>query len=60
MGADDANEGNEPGACLEHEWDLAEVDFTARGAQMVHHCKHCPAVWMERSAADDPFRVKLR
>lgn len=43
--------------CPLHVWELAEVDFSGRGAQMVQTCAVCGAVSYDRSAADDPHRL---
>lgn len=43
-----------------HDWDLAELRFSERGAEMVSTCTLCEAVWFEPSASDDPNRTPLR
>lgn len=52
--------GYDDDAGCAHDWDLAEVHFSGRGAEMVSTCALCGAVYYEPSAADDPNRVPLR
>ncbi|MDN5931402.1 MAG: hypothetical protein L0I24_10125 [Pseudonocardia sp.] len=44
MGADDANQGNGPGECVEHVWRVTGMTLTAAGAHVDHECERCEAL----------------
>jgi len=52
VSADDSNEGNEPGACLEHQWLFARAVLDGKGALRVYRCRHCPAESVEPASGD--------
>ena len=52
MGADDSNEGNGPGLCLEHEWVLTRAVLDGHGALRVFLCRWCGAEAVQPASGD--------
>lgn len=50
MGADDQNEGHEPGECIEHTWVITGADLRGDGSVVEYGCRRCPAVSVETPA----------
>lgn len=44
MGADDRNEGHEPGECVEHAWTGMQMVAAHEGAYIERECGRCGAV----------------
>lgn len=44
MGADDRNEGGEPGECVEHVWAMTGMTCAAEGTHLDYECERCKAV----------------
>lgn len=53
MGADD------DATCVEHVWELDEVNLSLRGAETAWRCTRCQAVSYSAPASSDPTRPKL-
>jgi hypothetical protein len=44
VGADDANQGNGPGECVEHVWAMTGMTLAGDGTHVDYSCERCPAV----------------